>query len=71
MRRCGNRRAHEESDKKGAGFLLKKATGKEAEEYKEAAYRLALDPLLSSNPTYADGIKTKEDFSRDAAAAAF
>lgn len=42
--------------------MLKIPTANEFEEYSERAYVLALDPSRSSFPSYADGIKTKEDF---------
>ena len=42
--------------------MLRIPTANEFEEYSERAYMLALDPSRSSFPSYADGIKTKEDF---------
>lgn len=42
--------------------MLRIPTANEFEEYSERAYVLALDPSRSSFPSYADGIKTKEDF---------
>lgn len=42
--------------------MLRIPTATEFEEYSERAYVLALDPSRSSFPSYADGIKTKEDF---------
>lgn len=42
--------------------MLRIPTANEFEEYSERAYALALDPSRSSFPSYADGIKTKEDF---------
>lgn len=42
--------------------MLRKPKKDEFEEYSERAYVLALDPSKSSFPSYADGIKTKEDF---------
>lgn len=42
--------------------MLRIPTANEFEEYSERAYLLALDPSRSSFPSYADGIKTKEDF---------
>lgn len=42
--------------------MLRIPTANEFEEYYERAYVLALDPSRSSFPSYADGIKTKEDF---------
>lgn len=46
--------------------MLKKANRADILRYGEQAYALALDPTTSSYPTYADGIKTKEDFFRAA-----
>lgn len=42
--------------------MLRIPTANEFEEYSERAYVLALDPSRSSFPSYADGIKTKENF---------
>lgn len=42
--------------------MLIKPTREEGESYIDFAYELALDPSRSGYPTYADGIKTKEDF---------
>lgn len=42
--------------------MLIKASSTDVEKYGEVAYRLALAPETSCYPTYADGIKTKEDF---------
>lgn len=42
--------------------MLIKPTAEEAEHYIDFAYELALEPARSGYPTYADGIKTKEDF---------
>lgn len=42
--------------------MLRIPTANEFEEYSERSYVLALDPSRSSFPSYADGIKTKEDF---------
>ena len=42
--------------------MLRIPTANEFEEYSERAYMIALDPSRSSFPSYADGIKTKEDF---------
>ena len=42
--------------------MLIKPTREEGETYIDFAYELALDPSRSGYPTYADGIKTKEDF---------
>ena len=42
--------------------MLRIPTANEFEEYSERAYVLALDPSRSSFPSYADGIKTTEDF---------
>ena len=42
--------------------MLIKPTREEGETYIDFAYKLALDQSKSSYPTYADGIKTKEDF---------
>ena len=42
--------------------MLRIPTANEFEEYSERAYVLALDPSRFSFPSYADGIKTKEDF---------
>lgn len=42
--------------------MLRIPTANEFEEYSKRAYVLALDPSRSSFPSYADGIKTKEDF---------
>ena len=42
--------------------MLIKPTIKEAEQYIDFAYKLALDPARSGYPTYTDGIKPKDDF---------
>lgn len=42
--------------------MLIKPTREEAERYIDEAYELALDQSRSGYPTYADGIKKKEDF---------
>lgn len=42
--------------------MLKKLEEQDFERYVEYAYELALDMTKSGYPTYADGIKTKEDF---------
>lgn len=42
--------------------MLKKLERQDFDRYVEFAYRLALDTTKSGYPTYADGIKTKEDF---------
>lgn len=46
--------------------MLVKATLEDIEKYGGWVYELALDPTRSGYPTYADGIKTKEDFLADA-----
>lgn len=47
--------------------MLIQATLEDIEKYRGFAYGLALDPAKSGYPTYADGIKTEEDFIADAA----
>lgn len=42
--------------------MLIKATVDDIKKYGDFVYQLALDPTKSCYPTYADGIKTKEDF---------
>lgn len=42
--------------------MLTKATMEDVANYCDFAYRLALNPAKSCYPTYADGIKTKEEF---------
>lgn len=42
--------------------MLRTLKPEEFEKYAEYAYSLALDMSRSSYPTYADGIKTREDF---------
>lgn len=42
--------------------MLRRPTAKEAEQYIDFAYKMALDPERSGYPTFTDGIKTKEDF---------
>ena len=42
--------------------MLRNLEEREFDRYVEFAYRLALDMTKSGYPTYADGIKTKEDF---------
>lgn len=42
--------------------MLKKLEKKDFDQYVEFAYELALDMTKSGYPTYADGIKTKNDF---------
>ena len=42
--------------------MLIKATVEDIKKYGEFAYSLALNPVKSCYPTYADGIKTKDDF---------
>lgn len=42
--------------------MLIKATVEDIKKYGEFAYSLALNPAKSCYPTYADGIKTKDDF---------
>ena len=42
--------------------MLIKATVEDIKKYGELAYNLALNPAKSCYPTYADGIKTKDDF---------
>jgi len=39
---------------------------KELEKYLDFAYGLALEPSYSGYPTYADGVKTRQDFIRQA-----
>lgn len=50
--------------------MLVKATLQDIEKYGNMVYELALNPAKSGYPTYADGIKTKEDFLERAAKAA-
>ncbi len=50
--------------------MLIKASVEDIKKYGDFVYRLALEPESSSYPTYADGIKTKADFLRDAQRAA-
>lgn len=47
--------------RESSGMLIK-ATIEDIKKYGDFAYNLALNPEKSSYPTYADGIKTKEDF---------
>lgn len=42
--------------------MLRKATAEDIVEYGDFVYGLALDQTRSAYPTYADGIKTREDF---------
>lgn len=42
--------------------MLKKLAEQDLDRYVEFAYALALDVTKSGYPTYADGIKTKQDF---------
>lgn len=46
--------------------MLVKATREDIDKYVEWIYEIALDQSKSGYPTYADGIKTKEDFIRGA-----
>lgn len=50
--------------------MLKEATLQDVQTHAALAYALACDPARSCYPTYADGIKTKEDFLLDARRAA-
>lgn len=42
--------------------MLRKATDEDIKKYGDFVYQLALNPEKSCYPTYADGIKTREDF---------
>ncbi len=42
--------------------MLKKLQEQDFDRYVDFAYQLALDMTKSGYPTYADGIKTKDDF---------
>ncbi len=42
--------------------MLKRLEEEQFEKYADFAYQLATDPTRSGYPTYADGIKTREDF---------
>lgn len=46
--------------------MLKKATKEEIEELKDSMYEMALKPTQVSYPVYYDGIKTKEEFIKNA-----
>lgn len=45
-------------------MLQKLTKAEETERYLDFAYRLALEPAHSGYPTYADGVKTRQDFIR-------
>lgn len=49
--------------------MLRKLNGDEYKQYLDFAYELALDLSRSCYPTYADGLKTREDFDQAAARA--
>lgn len=46
--------------------MLRKAVQQDVVEYCDFVYELALDQTKSAYPAYADGVKTKEDFIKDA-----
>lgn len=49
--------------------MLRKLSENEYKQYLDFAYELALDPSKSCYPTYADGLKTRQDFDKMAARA--
>lgn len=49
--------------------MLRKLNEDEYKQYLDFAYELALDLTRSCYPTYADGLKTREDFDQAAARA--
>jgi hypothetical protein len=49
---------------KRSGAMLKKLSLKEAKQYTDFAYGLALDAKTSSYPSFRDGVKSKDDFMR-------